>query len=49
MAEEKLDLNKTLCLFHLISKIVLGLNYILKISQMSNSIFGIEFKQFICL
>ena len=43
--EFKLNLNKTLCLFHLIVKNLLNLNYIINSSQNKTSIFGIEFKQ----
>jgi hypothetical protein len=43
----KSNLNKTLCLFHLITKNLLNLNYIIISSNNTNSTFGIEFYKFI--
>ena len=41
------NLAKTLCLFHLIIKNVLNLNYILKVSKTDNTIFGKKFDNFV--
>ena len=43
----KINLNKTLCLFHLIVKNVLSLKYIISSSKNEKSNYGIEFNNFI--